>query len=242
MLTDSKLWQRIEGFEIDDPADEFPFSARLARANGWTTDKARAAVGEYKRFIYLICVARSPLIPPEAVEQVWRLHLVDTRSYWADFCDGVLGRAVHHGPSEGGRAAYHVLDPYADARSLYADEFDCAPPAEFWPLVSERFVAARHGGDAARRGGWIAPKLSGFGSILWCAGAALLAVVTGASDLAAADAAVAVGNGSFAPMLMFLSTLLLAWLAMRSMRRSQTHDAGAGHPAECANNERGRWG
>lgn len=242
MLTDSTLWQRIEGFDIDDPADEFPFSTRLARANGWSDEKARAAVGEYKRFIYLICVATSPLIPSEVVDQVWRLHLVDTQSYWTALCEGVLGRAVHHGPSKGGRVAtYHVLDPYAEARTLYADEFDDAPPAEFWPLVSERFVTARDSRDAEGSDGWIVPQLSGFGSILWCAAAALLAVMTSAADVVAADDAEAVRNGSLAPMLTFAGTFLLAWLAMRGFRRSQTRGADQGL-AEIPNNEGGRWG
>ncbi len=242
MLTNSTLWQRIEGFEIDDSADEIPFSARLC-ANGWPIEKARAAIAEYKKFIYLLCIAGSPLIPSEIVDQVWQLHLVDTRSYWTDFCDGVLARPIHRGPAKSGRgAAYHLLDQYADARAVYADEFECAPPAAFWPPVSERFVLQRPGQETDRGSLWIGPKLSGFGSVLWCAAAALLLVMTSSAELAAAEQTAVVHNASMTPMLAFLGVGAFAWLAMRGLRRSQRHDAGEGRLAEIPGNDRGRWG
>lgn len=176
MPTNSKLWQRIQAFDIDSSGDEFPFSARLARANGWPRDKARGAIEEYKRFLYLLCVGSSRLAPSEVVDRVWQLHLVDTRSYWTDFCEGVLGRPIHH-ESIGGARGYHVLDHYADTRSSYEDEFECTPPAEFWPLVSEHFTAAPKLQETGPKSCWIVPESSGLGSILWSVAAALLAVL-----------------------------------------------------------------
>src|SRR5262245_4644050 len=130
MLTNSKLWERIGGFEIDNSGAESPFSARLAREQGWSPERTQAAIDEYKRFIYLTCIAASPLTPSEVVDQVWHFHLLYTRSYWTDLCEGVLGRPLHHEPSKGGGApAYHFLDLYANTRSLYESEFDCTPPA-----------------------------------------------------------------------------------------------------------------
>src|SRR5262245_60195524 len=168
MPTNSKLWQRIADFEIDNSGHEVPLSARLARANGWSPEKSRAAIEEYKKFIYLVCVAPSPLTPSEVVDQVWHLHLVDTRSYWTDLCEGVLGRPIHPEPITGGTGrTYHILDHYADARSLYASEFECSPPAEFWPPVSERFAAAPRGEAADRNSRRVFPAQSGYGSILW---------------------------------------------------------------------------
>ena len=218
MLTNSKLWQGIEAFDLDRRGDENSFSARLARENSWSSEKARAAIAEYKRFIYLVCVAPAPLAPPEAVDQVWRLHLADTRSYWTDLCEGTLGRPIHHDLTDGPRA-YHMLDAYAHARLLYAMEFDCAPPAEFWPLVSERFAAALGPiePDAARC--WVAPSPSGLGSILWCAVAALCAVIAGTEHAAAADPAGAIHSGSIVPLLVPAGAVALTWLVARGAGR-----------------------
>jgi hypothetical protein len=34
-VSNPELWGKISEFQIDDPASEFPLSARLARENGW---------------------------------------------------------------------------------------------------------------------------------------------------------------------------------------------------------------
>ena len=176
MPTNSKLWQRIQTFDIDSAGDVFPFSARLAREYGWPRETSRRAIEEYKKFLYLLCVTSSRLAPSAIVDQVWQLHLVDTRSYWTDFCEGVLGRPIHHESIDAARA-YHILDHYADTRSSYEDEFECTPPAEFWPLVSEHFTAASRLPETEPKSSWIAPESSGLGSILWSVAAALVAVL-----------------------------------------------------------------
>src|SRR5262245_13657131 len=135
MPSNTDLWQRIEAFDIDDSEAEFPFSARLSRENGWTREEALAAIDEYKRFIYLLCVSPSHLTPSEMVDQVWHLHLVYTRSYWKDFCDGVLGRPVHHEPTMGGAdQAQLFAGQYAQTRLLYETEFGIEPSSAYWPL------------------------------------------------------------------------------------------------------------
>jgi hypothetical protein len=160
MLLNSGLWQRIRSFEFDRPGDQFPFSARLARENGWSRDRALRAINEYRKFMYLICVAPTPLTPSEAVDQVWHLHLVYTRSYWSAFCDGVLGRRIHHEPTKGGTDqtdAFH--DQYAETRRLYETEFGDLPPDEFWPPVAERFAETPRLQWVDRRRHWVLPKL-----------------------------------------------------------------------------------
>jgi hypothetical protein len=135
-LSNRKLWQRIRAFEFEGGDGELPFSARLGRENGWTHARTAVAIEEYKKFIYLICVSDRPLAPSEAVDQVWHLHLIYTRSYWTSFCAGVLGRPVHHDPATG-RQARAVADQYAQTRALYEREFGYAPPAGVWPSASE---------------------------------------------------------------------------------------------------------
>jgi hypothetical protein len=228
VLSNSDLWQRIQGFEIDNPNDTFPFSARLARDGDWSPEKARVAIEEYKRFIYLSCVAAAPLAPPKAVSQVWHCHILDTRSYWTDLCEGVLGRPIHHDPAERSAArAYHPLDLYAEARSLYEREFGCTPPVEFWPPVCERSVAAADP-RADDRGSWIAPEPSGLGSILWCSAAALLVLLASCGDAAAAVQADTAGGGSRGLMLLLAAVVALARIFVRGLRRTR-RDGPGGH-------------
>jgi hypothetical protein len=244
VLSNSDLWQRIQGFGIDNPNDAFPFSARLVRDTGWSPEKARAAIEEYKKFIYLSCVATAPLAPPKAVGQVWHYHILDTRSYWTDLCEDVLGRPIHHDPTEpAATQAYHPLDPYAEARSLYEREFGCAPPVEFWPPLCERSVVAADA-PADNRGSWLAPEPSGLGSILWCSAAALLVLLASCGDAAAVQADTA-GGASRGMMLLLAAVVALARIFVRGLRRT-TREAPGGHRGAGAYRRRcngdGYWG
>jgi hypothetical protein len=56
-MRDADLWKRLSEYEIDASDAQFLLSARLAEENGWTRDYARRVLDEYKRFVYLACVA-----------------------------------------------------------------------------------------------------------------------------------------------------------------------------------------
>jgi hypothetical protein len=100
----SALCRRILDFSLDQAGSELPFSQRLARENGWPPDYTQRVIEEYKRFVFLATIADHPVTPPDPVDQVWHLHLTYSRSYWEDFCPNVLGKALHHEPTRGGRA------------------------------------------------------------------------------------------------------------------------------------------
>ena len=57
MPFDTCVWEKISGFMLDDPASAFPFSARLAREQGWSKAFTLKAIEVYQRFIYLACTA-----------------------------------------------------------------------------------------------------------------------------------------------------------------------------------------
>jgi hypothetical protein len=76
-----ELWERIQAYEPDDPRAAVPFSARLARDNGWSEEFAERVVAEYRRFAFLAVAAGHPVSPSDAVDQAWHLHLLYTR-YW----------------------------------------------------------------------------------------------------------------------------------------------------------------
>ncbi|MBB6464606.1 hypothetical protein HNQ96_000453 [Aminobacter lissarensis] len=93
-LTDPDLWNKIASYDFDDPQAEAPFSVRLARENGWAPVRAKAAIDQYRRFIYLVCISDGMLSPSPDVDRVWYLHLTYTKDYWNRFCDETLGQAV----------------------------------------------------------------------------------------------------------------------------------------------------
>ena len=163
MLTNESLMTRLNAFEIDEARATFKFSDRLAHENGWSRAFARGAIEEYKKFLYLASISNVPATPSDIVDQVWHLHLTFTRSYWADLCQGVLGRPLHHGPTKGGAAEdAKYVDQYERTLALYRTEFGAEPPPEFWPDRHKRFSSAPHQRWVDRRSHFVFPKSSGY--------------------------------------------------------------------------------
>jgi hypothetical protein len=133
------LWERIRAFPLDRPS-AFAFSERLARENGWALPYALRVGHEYKRFICLLALGFGPLTPSDQVDQAWHLHLIYTESYWKEFCGGVLGMEIHHGPTKGGaqeRQRYNDL--YGRTKACYREVFGEDAPEDIWPPHHIRF-------------------------------------------------------------------------------------------------------
>ena len=139
-----ELWTRIAAFDLDAVDAELPFSARLARDNGWSRAFAVRAIEEYKRFVFLAMAAGHPVTPSDEVDQVWHLHLCYTRSYWEDLCGEVLRAPLHHGPTRGGAAERARFDDqYRRTLASYEVFFEEPPPVAWWPSPVERFARRR---------------------------------------------------------------------------------------------------
>ena len=127
------LWHRIRDFQIDAPDAPIPFSARLAREQGWTPDYAGRVVEEYRRFAFLAVASGHGVSPSKAVDEAWHLHLLYTRNYWDEFCPKALGRSLHHNPAEGGAEdETRYAGWYEETLTSYARLFGEAPPPEIW--------------------------------------------------------------------------------------------------------------
>ncbi len=138
------LWDKIKAFKLDDPSASFTFSDRLARENNWRLQYALRVVQEYKKFMFLICVAGHPLTPSDQVDQVWHLHLIYTQSYWRDFCQNTLGKFIQHGPTKGGSAEKAKYGNwYEKTKELYQIKFNQLPPSDIWPSSQIRFGELR---------------------------------------------------------------------------------------------------
>lgn len=158
---DQDLRDRLEAFQLDKEGHHLTFTERLARENFWTLPYARRVVHEYKRFLELTVVAGHTVTPSDAVDQAWHQHLVYTRSYWDELCAKVLRQPLHHGPTEGGqREQLHYFDLYARTLDSYQRVFGEAPPADIWPLESERFRQSIQGVRIDRGKYWLIPKLT----------------------------------------------------------------------------------
>src|SRR6185436_11931895 len=134
MKPEYETWRKLNAFSLDVPEAEFPFSARLAKENEWPKNFAHRAIEEYKKFAFLSVVAGHPVSPSDVVDQVWHLHLTYTKNYWKDFCGEVLGKPLHHHPTEGGaaeRAKFH--DWYTRTLESYRKHFGAEPPRDIWP-------------------------------------------------------------------------------------------------------------
>jgi uncharacterized protein (TIGR04222 family) len=160
MTTDcARLRSDIESFDIDGGTVGLPFAARLARENGWSRSYAERVIVEYKRFVFLAMVSETPVCPSEDVDAAWHLHLTYTRSYWKRFCEGVLGRPLHHEPTKGGPAEHEKhLGMYERTLALYRATFGEDAPRDIWSPIDARFGAdlAHRVVNTARN--WVIPK------------------------------------------------------------------------------------
>lgn len=137
---DKQLWEKIKQFSFDTIGASFPFSARLMRENGWTEEYTLEVIEEYKKFMFLVCVTDHPVSPSDPVDQVWHLHLIYTKSYWDEFCHGILGRAVHHNPTKGGQEERKKhKGMYNQTAESYQRYFGEPQPAHIWKSTQDLF-------------------------------------------------------------------------------------------------------
>jgi len=139
--TETKLWERITSFPLDETGAQFTFSARLARENGWSTSYTFRVIEEYRRFIFLCCTSPTPVTPSDPVDQAWHLHLTYTKSYWHDLCRDTLKKEIHHNPTKGGTAERQKFNGlYTGLKKIYAATFGSPPPSDIWHNNKSRFA------------------------------------------------------------------------------------------------------
>ena len=156
---DDVLWQKLTAFAFDPGPVTLTFARRLARENSWGTPHAERVVEEYRRFVYLAMRAGHPVTPSDAVDQAWHLHLTYTRSYWEEMCAGVLGKPLHHGPTQGGAAEDDKFrDWYLATLASYRRLFQSEPPADIWPPADERFANADRFARVDTTESWVIPN------------------------------------------------------------------------------------
>jgi hypothetical protein len=128
------LWNKIREFPLNEPGAAITFSNKLQEQQEWTASYTERVIEEYRKFIFLCCVAPKGASPSKAVDEAWHLHLTYTKSYWVDLCKNTLGRDIHHHPSKGGAAEDHKHeDWYKETLDQYRQAFGNDPPQDIWP-------------------------------------------------------------------------------------------------------------
>ena len=151
------MWCRIAACHPDDVDADLPFSARLARDNGWSLAFAKRVIVEYQRFAYLSRLGAGMVTPSDEVDQAWHLHLTYTKHYWGPF-KAALGGPLHHMPTRGGPdQAELFLTAYAGTLALYRSEFG-EPPGDIWPEAGLRFGRAPYFKRVNALDVWLVPK------------------------------------------------------------------------------------
>lgn len=154
-----RLFERLQGHDLDDPASDLPFTQRLARDHHWSLAYARRVVDEYRRFCFLACVEDEDVTPSDQIDQAWHLHLLYTRDYWGPFSEDVLRCRLHHGPTRGGTSEQRRYDDqYTHTRHAYLRWFGEHPPADIWPSATERFSRDVRWVRVNRDDHWLVPK------------------------------------------------------------------------------------
>lgn len=144
-----ELLQRILDHHIAGEQYEV-FLNKLIKEQDWSRDYCEAAVDEYKRFVFLACVSKTPVTPSHAIDEVWHCHMLFSRDYWKLFCPEVLGRELHHDPS-GDEDAALMEQQFRYTLKLYKEHFNEVPPTSIWlgecsresniPSLKKRHVA-----------------------------------------------------------------------------------------------------
>jgi hypothetical protein len=104
---------------------------------GVSKETARAHEREIKRFL-LVCALNNtgkPIGMAGPIDELWHTFILFTREY-ADFCDKVAGRFLHHAPAVPGDGRRKLQPGYARFRDLYAELFNELPSVDYWPSTA----------------------------------------------------------------------------------------------------------
>ena len=96
---------------------------KLMKIKGWTEPQSANAVEWYRR--YLIVCAKYPEqnhVPTKVIDEVWHLHILDTRKYASD-CGAIFGEFKHHTPSYSDISADRLDEDFDRMNQFYRVEF-----------------------------------------------------------------------------------------------------------------------
>lgn len=129
-MKDPELLKRLEWFDFPLKYPGETLLSHLVDKTALGDRKARIAVKEYRRFLYLAAVSDREVVPSPLIDHLWQLHITLSRTYFEDFCPRIIGRVIIRQPRRPG-AANDLA--YAETLTLYAAEFGERSDRNVWP-------------------------------------------------------------------------------------------------------------
>jgi hypothetical protein len=124
------MWRAIDELDFERIKSKL-----LHRHRGAMTseDVAHAEAG-YRQFLKLAAkYPDAPVVPNEAVDEFWHMHILDTQRYAAD-CERIFGYIVHHNPYmgiDGKEDEARLLEAAERSDAIFAREFGKAAKAAY---------------------------------------------------------------------------------------------------------------
>ncbi|MGD1914376.1 MAG: glycine-rich domain-containing protein [Rivularia sp. (in: cyanobacteria)] len=92
----------------------------------WTLEQTNQAISNYSMFLYLIYLyPHLQLVPSQEIDRVWHHHILDTIKY-AEDCEFLFGRFIHHFPYFGKRGKVDRDNLYVacvETQKLFQEHF-----------------------------------------------------------------------------------------------------------------------
>ena len=104
----------------------------MSRKEGWNESRFNAALGEYRKFLFLC--SREPekeTMAPEDVDEVWHMHMLDSVNYQKD-CERIFGGYLHHDPCVQAPNPENIRDTLA----RYENTFGTMPTSDWLGMMT----------------------------------------------------------------------------------------------------------
>jgi hypothetical protein len=137
------MWSAIEELDFERIKAKL-----LHKHRGAVTEDgiARAEAG-YRQFLKIIAkYPDAPVVPSEAVDEFWHMHILDTQRYGAD-CERIFGYMVHHDPYigiDGPQDEARLADAARSSHALFMREFGTAAEAPAYCIRSAEGATAAY--------------------------------------------------------------------------------------------------
>lgn len=133
----STISAEVEAFLAGEAGEKL--IRRAQRELGWSDGVSRRVLEEYKKFLtikYTLDRHGTKLSAPCAIDQLWELHILDTRAY-AQF----NGSTLHRDPDQDTDTSKHLLRRVA-TKAAVAKRFACDP--DIWSLDDNSLLLVNH--------------------------------------------------------------------------------------------------
>ncbi|MBY0503260.1 MAG: hypothetical protein K2X03_05100 [Bryobacteraceae bacterium] len=118
---EEQTWPHWAELRVGDAAAQYAFWDTLAKRQGWTIAFAENVFGEYRKWLFLVLTAPSPVAPPPPIRAVWDLHR--ELPSWRTLPES----------AEIERRVPMSNPDLEQTRAFYTGAFGTYPPESIWP-------------------------------------------------------------------------------------------------------------